>query len=175
MKDPVIQDKAYVRDAQTEPMPKKIGDLIKTNKGTRHLLADEYTRGIGVPKDWMPDQQKVTAVLASNTTNINIWEAAGAVLHTGLTEGNKIAAIPVNKTNEEVPVKQTNRIATSEELGHGTNSHQANTAWSWTPTDYSKRGQWYDQACKNLKEVTSTTPITTAGYEQGLVILDKCG
>ena len=76
----VDNSQSTIANARTDPMPQRVGDLVRTDRGVRRLLADEYARGTGVPKGWIDDPKKVKVITANGTTCINIWEAASESL-----------------------------------------------------------------------------------------------
>jgi hypothetical protein len=156
----------HVANAQTECMPRRVGDWIATDKGVRRLLADEYAKGTGVPKTWMLDEKKVTPFHSEHTTCINIWEAVAATLTANLcfnevkTQAtNEIPALKVN--DQPHPLKPS-----TDEPRH---------TWSWRPTDYGHEGgKWYEDATATLKEVAELSDDPLQVYQEGLITLERC-
>jgi hypothetical protein len=52
---PDVCDGVSVPDSHQDAIPSIPGSFIHTPNGTRHLLHDELTKGLGVPKTWMED------------------------------------------------------------------------------------------------------------------------
>jgi len=46
----------HLPQAYHNPMPSRVGAIIKTSEGPRHLLVDELAKGLGAPKDWCKGQ-----------------------------------------------------------------------------------------------------------------------
>ena len=112
-------------------MPRRVGDWIATNRGVRRLLADEYARGAGVPKAWMPDEKKVTPFHAEHTTCVNISEAVAANLTDNLCR-KEVATQPTND------ISNTEGSLSQEPVAPPTD--EARKAWSWRPTNCDHEG-----------------------------------
>jgi len=67
----------HIPDSRQDPMPCRVGDLIRTPKGVRPLFSDEIAKGLGIPKNHLNEKRHPNASQISNSTCLNIWEAVG--------------------------------------------------------------------------------------------------
>jgi hypothetical protein len=61
-----------------DPMPSYPGAWIKTERGHRRLLMEETARGLGVPKEWQLDSDKLSGGTLQRTTSLFHWEFLAA-------------------------------------------------------------------------------------------------
>jgi hypothetical protein len=66
--------------AIAHPMPSVLGAYIQTECGTRRLMPEETSRGLGVPKEWKIDPRKLTKDVLERTTSLFHWEYLSAML-----------------------------------------------------------------------------------------------
>ena len=58
--------------ADHDPMPGRVGAIIETSDGPRHLLDDELAKGLGAPKDWFSGRPARRSL--ERTTSAYHWE-----------------------------------------------------------------------------------------------------
>ena len=62
------------------PMPSIMGAYIQTERGTRRLMPEETSRGLGVPKEWKIDPKSITKGALERTTSLFHWEYLSSTL-----------------------------------------------------------------------------------------------
>jgi hypothetical protein len=148
---------AEIACARVDPMPGKVGALINTIKGVRHLLPDEYARGCGVPKLWIGDEQKVNKAAAEGTTCINIFEAVSHSLTKWLAVPSNVpSAIPI--INPLNPKRVPSKAPTKKE-----------EPWHWKPPDLALDSDFYNESVRCLeaavKKLNGPPEMITEGLE----------
>ena len=137
------QRSVTISDALTKPLPPRIGDLIRTDKGVRRTLADEYARGAGVPKTWIKDENQVRTDQAHHSTCINIWEAMAETIQRSssgavATENAEGICFDHSDTRDKLGqhlLKELNQKRTKEDP-----STTPLEPWSWVPPDLREGG-----------------------------------
>jgi hypothetical protein len=60
--------------AQLDPMPSLMGAYIETDCGARRLLPEESRQGLGIPKEWKVEPNKISKGLLTRRTSLFHWE-----------------------------------------------------------------------------------------------------
>jgi hypothetical protein len=60
--------------AIVHPMPADMGACVQTQRGTRRLMPEETSRGLGVEKEWKVDPKKITKGPLERMTSLFHWE-----------------------------------------------------------------------------------------------------
>jgi hypothetical protein len=162
-----------IADAFSEPLPRKVGDLIRTHKGIRRVMPDEYARGTGVPKGWIEDDSKVGSALALNTTSVNIWEAVAETLRTSYAKATTVHESDDGLFYEHSGARRELNYQLVAQAQTKVDDPTISQPWAWTPPDLSKGGKWYKTRLANLSTAAATLPNPAEAIAEGLEQLDR--
>ena len=141
-----LQDQEYpaAAVARLDSMPDRPGARIRTERGVRGLLAEEYCRGLGLASS---DSTKLSRSVAIRTTSVFHWEYLSPVL-SGMAPTSPLPAVvssapmdafgPIPADTESVPPFQ------------------------WSPPDLQQGGKWYSNASTtsvSLASLSLTRPL----------------
>lgn len=155
---------AVVHDAQTEPMPGRVGAWIRTEKRTRRLTRDEMGRGLGIPKHW---DYPSPAIDPQCTTSVFHWEYVGQsfVLEADTETWPTLKLLrPDDFPVDLLPVE--NVIDNPDGKAE---------PFSWRPPDLSIDGVWSRQRIQNLYDAVDCYPESERAQmiKDGLEALDR--
>ena len=66
--------------ASIHPVPSVVEACVKTERGTRLLMPEETSRGLGVPKEWKVDPRTIAKGSLEQTTSLFHWECLSSTL-----------------------------------------------------------------------------------------------
>ncbi|CAJ1956285.1 unnamed protein product [Cylindrotheca closterium] len=142
-------DSGHAPDSQRDPMPPRIGALIKTEKGIRRLMKDEFARGLGIPKT---DKDRLTERCLHRSTSVFHWEYLSRSLQNLFSSATQDQDTPSLQPSQEDP----------------TLLPIPRTLFEWKPADLSPGGKWYLKRVANLEVAASHYPTPEAVIVDGL-------
>ena len=147
----------HIHDPNQDPMPAVIGRWIKTEKGIRRLLAEEISRGLGVPKEWEASPELLTANTLNASTSIYHWEYISQCFIDTTITTDQVA----DTTTRLIP-----QTGSKPDL-------QPEQPILWRPPDLTKGGVWYQARVARLKATALRYPNYHQIVQEGLEDLDR--
>jgi len=141
-----------VPDTGRDPVPSSPGQWIHTSKGFRRVHPDEFAKGLGVPKQWMPSPLNLPSRSVKHLTGVHLWEGVSSCLDSlwplvGLSSADRPPA-PVSVP--PASFSATDASAPVFESSEGT--------WEWTAPNLSQSGAWHRARLRGLKKAASRFP-----------------
>ncbi|CAJ1966080.1 unnamed protein product [Cylindrotheca closterium] len=130
-------------------MPPRIGALIKTEKGIRRLMKDEFARGLEIPKT---DEEGLTERCLHRSTSVLHWEYLSRSLQNLFSSATQDQDTPSLQPSQQDP----------------TLLPIPRTLFEWKPADLSPGGKWYLKRVAKLEVAASHYPTPEAVIVDGL-------
>jgi hypothetical protein len=145
--------------AIVHPVPSVMGAYIKTERGTRRLMPEETSRGLGVPKEWKVDPKRITKGSLERTTSLFHWEYLSTTLSRAGRAEVKSDPFPrpllswkeMRDKNRPTPLK--------------------NVPFSWKPPDLREGKEWHQKRMTNFRKAAESFPDPTSVVDEGLAAL----
>lgn len=155
-KSSYVEPPSYaVPDAMTDPMPNRVGALIRTERGIRRLSVEEVARGLGVPKI---SEKQVSSNLLSHTTSVFHWEYLSYSVS---------ATVKAHDDARTAPTARSHRTALGGETENPA-KEPPSTEFSWVPPSLDEGGPWYEARLRNLLEAVQSFPDPEVAFKEGL-------
>ena len=138
-------------------MPPRIGATIKTDRGFRRTMPDEFCRALGFDKD---EAKLCSPTIASRTTAVFFWEYLSPIF-SGIPPKKPPFSSP--PSSESIPVVD---LITSEN-----DKPVPSFDFAWRPPDLSKGGDWYNTRVSNLRRACKNYPNSEELFNDGLSLL----
>jgi hypothetical protein len=150
----VYLDHAYhaAPNSATEPMPGKVGGLIRTDRGIRRLNLDETGQGLGLPKDCNPD---LTEKALYRTTSVYHLEYLSDSF--------------LSKGNPDTQLDPTSQPSLQEDASSAPTEYPP---FEWKPPDLREGRAWWQERVANLRKAAATLDHPEEAYQNGLEILN---
>jgi hypothetical protein len=150
----VYLDQAYhaAPNSATEPIPGKVGGLIRTDRGIRCLNLDETGRGLGLPKDCNTD---LTEKTLCRTTSVYHWEYLSDSF--------------LSKDNPGTGLDPTSQPSFPEDASSTPPKY---APFKWKPPDLGEGGAWWQERVVSLRKAAATLDNPEETYANGLDILN---
>jgi hypothetical protein len=137
-----------------DPMPSYPGAWIKTERGHRRLLMEETARGLGVPKEWQLDSDKLSGGTLQRTTSLFHWEFLAASFLPSIARHTPIA----------VP-------ATGDPTSTDTEVDSPRIPFDWRPPSLAEGDSWWLDRVAHAKAASQRFPNPEAVFAECLDIL----
>jgi hypothetical protein len=155
-----------IPDATYDCMPGYPGAVIKTDRGIRRLLHDEYATGLGVPKHWA--RKYPPGGLVKRTIDLHLLEYITPNLlspaprppDTSSERGRNVDSIPVPKTD---PLKAVQSCVSAGE----------NLVFTWRPPDLSPGSEWTRETIRTLRVACDHYDDSENLFQEGLECLAR--
>ena len=141
--------------ARLDSMPDRPGARIRTERGVRGLLAEEYCRGLGLTSS---DSTKLSRSVAIRTTSVFHWEYLSPVL------SGTAPTSPLPAAASSTPMDAFGPIPADTE---------SVPPFQWSPPDLQQGGKWFLQRVRNLRLACQPLPDPAAAYDTGISILNR--
>ena len=143
------------------PMPAVMGAYVQTERGTRRLMPEETSRGLGVPKEWKIDPKKITKGSLERTTSLFHWEYLSATLSRAASV-TTLRAGASSVSNHTVPPSPVFVPGTTPE---------ENVPFSWRPPDLREGKAWHQKRMANLRKAACSFPDPARVIDEGIAAL----
>jgi hypothetical protein len=140
------------------PMPSVMGAYVETERGTRRLMPEETSRGLGVPKEWKVDPKKITKGSLERTTSLFHWEYLSTTL--SRVERAKAKSDPLPRPLNWNEMRDKTRPTPVK-----------NVPFSWKPPDLREGQEWHQRRMANLRKAAESFPDPTSVIDEGLAAL----
>jgi hypothetical protein len=141
--------------AVVHPMPSIMGAYVQTERGTRRLMPEETSRGLGVPKEWKIDPKNITKGSLERTTSLFHWEYLSSTLSRVATASESLPP-PLGWKGMRDRTRPTS---------------EKNVPFSWKPPDLREGRKWHRQRMANLRKAAASFPNPARVIADGIAAL----
>jgi hypothetical protein len=144
------------------PMPSSMGAYVQTERGTRRLMPEETSRGLGVPKEWKIDPKKISEGSLERTTSLFHWE------HLSSTLSGVAGALMTTATRVEPLLPPLDWRGMRDKTRP---TPATNVPFSWKPPDLREGKEWYQKRMSNLQKAAESFPNPRRVINEGRAAL----